>query len=217
MIIIYKYLFPNNERRIKLDFTEHFSTLPEIKTERLLLRQITPSDNDGRDSLEFINDYSVYRFWGVYDKKNDNDKSHRPIKQISLDYHYKATMKEYKAGSELTWLMELQDSKKVIGEFVLYDFLLERQADIGYRLNKNYWGNGYATEAGHAILDFAFNTLELERLQIRCFKDNPASVRIAQKLGFSQEGLIRNGAIINVMTDYYIFGLLKQDFNGTSE
>ena len=198
-----------------MDFTKYFPTLPSIETKRLLLRQITLSDSDGRDSLEFINDYSVYRFWGFYDEKRNPDK--RPIKQLKLDFHYNETMKEYKAGRELTWLMELKENRKVIGEIVLYDFQLDLQADIGYRLNKNYWGHGYATEAGQAIVNFAFETLKLERLQIRCFTNNPASARIAEKLGFRQEGHIRNGAILNVMTDYYIFGLLKDDLGGSNE
>ncbi|CUH92316.1 GNAT family N-acetyltransferase [Herbinix luporum] len=198
-----------------MDFTKYFPTLPSIETKRLLLRQITLSDSDGRDSLEFINDYSVYRFWGLYDEKRNPDK--RPIKQLKLDFHYNETMKEYKAGRELTWLMELKENRKVIGEIVLYDFQLDLQADIGYRLNKNYWGHGYATEAGQAIVNFAFETLKLERLQIRCFTNNPASARIAEKLGFRQEGHIRNGAILNVMTDYYIFGLLKDDLGGSNE
>lgn len=198
-----------------MDFSKFFSTLPPIETERLLLRQITQSESDGRDSLEFINDYSVYRFWGLYDEKREPDK--KPVTQVGLDYHYNETMKEYKAGRELAWLIELKENRKVIGEIVLYDFLLELQADLGYRLNKNYWGRGYATEAGQAVISFAFDTIKLERIQIRCFKNNPASVRIAQKLGFTQEGLIRNGVIINVMTDYYIFGLLKDEFGGSNE
>ncbi len=189
-----------------------FQALPVLQTKRLILRQITESVEDGRDSLEFINDYSVYRFWGLYDEKNDTNGRHRPKKKVKTDYHYKATMKEYKAGRELTWLMELKESGRVIGEIVLYDFKLKKQADIGYRISKRYWGQGFATEAGEAIVDFAFRDLKLERLQIRCFADNPGSVRIAEKLGFQKEGLIRKGVIINVITDYYIFGLLREEY-----
>ncbi|HBY72188.1 MAG TPA: GNAT family N-acetyltransferase, partial [Lachnospiraceae bacterium] len=50
------------------------------------------------------------------------------------------------------------------------------------------------------------------RLQLRCFSNNPGSIRVAQKLGFKQEGLIRQGVLINVITDYYIFGLVKEDY-----
>ncbi|MDF2943940.1 MAG: hypothetical protein K0S01_2798 [Herbinix sp.] len=189
-----------------------FEKLPKIETNRLILRQITQSDSDGRDSLEFINDYSVYRFWGLYDETKDTDGRHRPKKKIKLDYHYNVTMKEYHARRELTWLMELKDTHKVIGEIVLYDFRLQKQADIGYRINKDYWGHGFAPEAGLAMVKVAFEYMDLKRLQIRCFTNNNGSVRVAQKLAFNQEGFIRQGAILNVMTDYYIFGLLKEAY-----
>lgn len=193
-----------------MSYEECFKNLPTIETDRLILRQITDSAADGRDSLEFINDYSVYRFWGLYDEANDTYGRHKPKKITKADYHYHETMKEYKAGFELTWLMELKDSKKVIGEIVLYDFRIKKQADIGYRINKNYWGQGFAPEAGQALVKFGFEDMNLTRLQIRCFTNNTGSVRVAQKLGFTQEGLIRKGAILNVLTDYYIFGLISE-------
>ncbi|MBH1942256.1 GNAT family N-acetyltransferase [Mobilitalea sibirica] len=189
-----------------------FQNLPPMETERLILRQITNSKSDGKDSLEFINDYSVYRFWGLYDEANDTDGTKKPETVIKLDYHYQATMEEYKAGRELTWLMELKDSHKVIGEIVLYDFHLKKQADIGYRINKNYWGQGFASEAGQAVVKFAFEYMDLTRLQIRCFHNNKGSVRVAEKLGFRQEGYIKKGVILNVQTDYYIFGYLVEEY-----
>lgn len=195
-----------------MSYEECFEKLPVLNTPRLILRQITDSPQDGRDSLEFINDYSVYRYWGIYDEAGDPDGRRRPRKKIRLDYHYNATMKEYKAGRELTWLMELKESHKVIGEIVLYDFRLRKQADIGYRISKSFWGQGFAPEAGQAMLKAAFELMELNRLQIRCFSDNQGSVRVAQKLGFRQEGFIKQGAIINVITDYYIFGLLREEY-----
>lgn len=195
-----------------MGYDDFFLSMPVIETARLILRQITPGESDGRDSLEFINDYSVYRFWGTYDESSDKNGRRRPRKKIKLDYHYNATMKEYKARRELSWLMELKSTGKVIGEIVLYDFRLRKQADIGYRLNKNYWGQGYTPEAVAAIVKTAFDLMDLERLQIRCFTNNQASVRVAQKLGFIQEGMIRHGAIVNVVTDYYIFGLIRQDY-----
>ena len=189
-----------------------FNKLPVLETPRLLLRQITDSPEDGRDSLEFINDYSVYRYWGVYDESKDTNGRHRPKKKIKLDYHYNTTMKEYKAGHELTWLMESKDTHRVIGEIVLYDFRLKKQADIGYRINQQSWGQGFTPEAGQAMLKLAFQVMDLSRLQIRCFTDNISSSKVADKLGFTKEGMVRQGAIVNVMTDYYIFGLLKEEY-----
>ena len=190
-----------------------FNKLPTLETERLILRQITDSEEDGRDSLEFINDFSVYRYWGLYDESQDPNGRHRPKKKTKLDYQYKVTMKEYKAKRELTWLLELKDTHKVVGEIVLYDFRLNKQADIGYRINKDYWGKGFTPEAGQAMCKVAFEVMNLTRLQIRCFTNNNSSVRVAQKLGFSQEGMIKQGAIVNVMTDYYIFGLVAEDYS----
>ncbi len=190
-----------------------FEKLPKLETKRLILRQITDSPSDGNDSLEFINDYSVYRYWGLYDESKDTNGRHRPKKKVKLDYHYNATMKEYRAHRELTWLMELKDSHKVIGEIVLYDFRLKKQADIGYRINKEYWGKGFASEAGQAMVKLAFEYMGLTRIQLRCFAANHGSIRVAQKLNFTQEGFIKQGAILNVMTDYYIFGLLQEDYN----
>jgi len=195
-----------------MGYDSFFKRMPVIETERLILRQITESESDGRDCLEFINDYSVYRFWGSYDEAADTNGRRRPKKKVRLDYHYKETMKEYKARRELSWLLVLKDGGKVIGEIVLYDFQLKKQADIGYRINSNYWGQGYAPEAALAIIKTAFELMELERVQIRCFTNNQGSIRVAQKLGFTQEGLIRHGAIVDVMNDYYIFGLIKDDY-----
>jgi ribosomal-protein-alanine N-acetyltransferase len=196
-----------------MSYEECFHKLPVLETKRLCLRQITSSPEDGRDCLEYINDFSVYRFWGLYDEAKDANNRHRPKKKVKLDYHYNATMKEYRSGRELTWLLELKDTHKVVGEIVLYDFRLKKQADIGYRINKEYWGKGFTTEAGQAMLKVAFEIMDLSRLQIRCFTNNPGSVRVAQKLDFTREGLVREGAIVNVMTDYYIFGLLKQEYS----
>lgn len=189
-----------------------FHTLPIIETERLILRQITNSENDGRDCLEFINDYNVYRYWGLYDEAKDINGKNKPKQRHKLDYHYKTTLKEYTAGRELSWLMELKDTNKVIGEFVLYDFHLKKQADIGYRINSNYWGQGFASEAGQALLKVGFDFMQLHRIQLRCFKENVGSKRVAEKLGFTQEGYIKQGAILNVITDFYIFGYLKDDY-----
>lgn len=198
-----------------MSYDSIFLTLPQIDTSRLILRQITDSLSDGRESLDFINDYSIYRYWGLYDEANDVDGRHKPKKIKKLDFHYKATVKEYKAGRELTWLMVVKSSNKVIGEIVLYDFSLKKQADIGYRINKDYWGQGFATEAGMAMKKVAFEYMDLKRLQIRCFTDNLGSVHVARKLGFREEGLIRKGAIINVITDYYIFGCLKEEYDNS--
>lgn len=57
------------------------------------------------------------------------------------------------------------------------------EIEIGYRLARAYWGNGYATEAAGAVRDFAFSTLNLTRLIAMIDPQNTASIRVAEKIG----------------------------------
>jgi ribosomal-protein-alanine N-acetyltransferase len=58
------------------------------------------------------------------------------------------------------------------------------EAELGYWIGRPYWGRGYATEAGRAVLAFAFRHLALERIVVSAMLDNPASHRVIEKLGF---------------------------------
>jgi RimJ/RimL family protein N-acetyltransferase len=65
------------------------------------------------------------------------------------------------------------------------------QAEIGYWIGKPWWGNGYATEAAGALMDYCFSEAGFRRLTCGHFADNPASARVIAKLGFRRIG---NGA-----------------------
>lgn len=66
------------------------------------------------------------------------------------------------------------------------------EADIGYELDPDFWGQGYATEAASAILKFGFETLNLHRIWAGCVADNAASARILERIGMTQEGRLRD-------------------------
>ena len=61
--------------------------------------------------------------------------------------------------------------------------------ELGYWIARPHWGQGFATEAGRAVLDIA-KALGLKRLEASHFLDNPASGRVLEKLGFRSTGLI---------------------------
>lgn len=65
------------------------------------------------------------------------------------------------------------------------------QADIGYEFSPDYWGNGYATEAAQAMLDFGFRQLKAHRIWSWCLAENLASGRVLEKLGMQLEGRLR--------------------------
>lgn len=66
-----------------------------------------------------------------------------------------------------------------------------QEADIGYELNPEQWGQGYASEAARAMVAFGFTELGVHRIWAHCIADNAASARVLEKLGMRQEGRLR--------------------------
>jgi RimJ/RimL family protein N-acetyltransferase len=64
------------------------------------------------------------------------------------------------------------------------------ERELGYFIARPFWGRGYATEAGHAVLAFARDSLRLPKLHAGHFLDNPASGRVLEKLGFTPSGMV---------------------------
>ncbi len=91
-----------------------------------------------------------------------------------------------KAGGEAMFLITLRD-ETVIGACGL--MLQEQTPELGYWLGVPYWGKGYATEALHAAIDYAFTDLAHEALQAGCRVTNPASRRVLEKCGFQWTGV----------------------------
>lgn len=90
-----------------------------------------------------------------------------------------------------------------------------RSAALGYCYNEASWGNGYATEAAHAVLTWAFDTLDLNRVQAETDTRNVASARVLEKLGFVREGTLREDCIVNGdVSDSWVYGLLRREFAG---
>jgi RimJ/RimL family protein N-acetyltransferase len=83
---------------------------------------------------------------------------------------------------------------------------------LGYWIGVPYWGNGYATEAGRAVLDHGFGELGLNRVYAHCFARNPASRRVLEKLGMRHEGTRRRHTLKwGEYLDEEEFGILASD------
>jgi ribosomal-protein-serine acetyltransferase len=94
---------------------------------------------------------------------------------------------------ELTdWSFTIFLGDQVAGNISLMGYeALADLAEVGYWLRSDLCGRGYITEAGRAVVDFAFDHLGCHRLELRAAESNPASIRVAEKLGFQREGLLR--------------------------
>jgi RimJ/RimL family protein N-acetyltransferase len=91
-----------------------------------------------------------------------------------------------KSGGEVAFLITLRDGT-VLGGCGLMN--QEQTPELGYWLGVNYWGKGYATEALHAVIDYAFTDLGHQALQAGARVTNPASRRVLEKCGFQWTGV----------------------------
>ncbi|MEU3401118.1 GNAT family N-acetyltransferase [Streptomyces filamentosus] len=89
-----------------------------------------------------------------------------------------------------------------------------RSASLGYAFDADAWGRGYATETAHAVLRWAFDTLDLNRVQAETDTRNAASARVLEKLGFVREGTLREDCVVDgVVSDSWVFGLLRREWH----
>ncbi|HEU4372981.1 MAG TPA: GNAT family protein [Telluria sp.] len=89
----------------------------------------------------------------------------------------------------------------------------DRKAKIGYFIDSQFAGRGIVTSAVSAVLAYCFGPLRLNRIELRCAAGNERSQRVAERLGFVHEGLLRQEEYLNgVFIDQHVYGLLSTDF-----
>lgn len=86
------------------------------------------------------------------------------------------------------------------------------EAEIGYCLQRPYWGRGIGTEVALLLVNFAFSKLNLHRVFATCDPHNVASIRILEKVGLKREGLMRGHMQRGgKWADSYLYAILKDD------
>jgi [ribosomal protein S5]-alanine N-acetyltransferase len=85
--------------------------------------------------------------------------------------------------------------------------------DLGYVLARHVWGQGYATEATRALLEFGFERLALRRIWATCDVENHASARVLEKIGMRREGQLRqNVRRRGEWRDSYLYAILEPEW-----
>lgn len=124
----------------------------------------------------------------------------------------KDAVKQREEDKEYSFGIFLKDSGKLIGEVSLFHIFrgaLQRCL-IGYSLDKQYNGKGYATEAVSLAVDFAFKELKLHRIDAGVMLNNIGSMRLLEKVGFHREGIEQKGVKINGQwEDHQIFAIIS--------
>lgn len=89
-----------------------------------------------------------------------------------------------------------------------------KEVSIGYWLDEKFTGKGIMTEACRVFVDYAFDIYKLNRVEIRCAIDNEKSRAIPERLGFVQEGILRDGNFSNnTFSDCVVYSMLERDWN----
>lgn len=99
---------------------------------------------------------------------------------------------ENASGHSVMWGLTEGDSDRLIGTCGFGHIAYRhRRAELGYALHRRFWNQGLMTEAVRAVIRFGFTALELNRIEARCFVNNPASARVLEKAGMVFEGVLR--------------------------
>jgi len=88
-----------------------------------------------------------------------------------------------------------------------------RKTSIGYWLGNGFQGRGLMTQACRKMVDYAFDFYDLNRVEIRCGVENLKSRAIPERLGFVQEGRLRQTEKIgDRFIDHYVYGMLRSEW-----
>ena len=185
---------------MKIEDFSIFKDIPTLKTERLILRKLKKSDLD--DVFEYSSDEEVPHFllW----------ESHKS-KAVTKAY-INRVIKWYKSGQFYDWAIEFNGKMIGLCGFSKID-ILNDTAEVGYVLNRKFWGQGIATEAVKAVVNFGFRTLSLLRIEAQYVEDNIRSKRVLEKCGFVHEGIRRKSLKIHgIMKNVSTASILSEDF-----
>ena len=151
--------------------TFHEGSIPVLETKRLCLR--APRLGDAKTVATLANDRRI---------AENTARIPHPYKTADAEDFIGRAGKT----DEALFLVTLRD-KTVIGACGIV--LQEAVPELGYWLGVEHWGKGYATEALHAVIDYAFTDLAHKALQAGARVTNPASRRVLEKCGFQWTGV----------------------------
>lgn len=168
-----------------------------MESERLFLRPVTM--HDAVDMFDYTSDEETTRF--LYEPHTELQQTEKMIG----NYFMKEPIGKY--------ALVLKETGKMIGaiEFRVDDW--NKSGDLGFTLNRRFWGNGYMTEAGNTLLHLAFTILELERVHAAHDVNNPMSGNVLRRLGMTQEGILRKSEMIRgTLADSAYYSILKEEY-----
>jgi ribosomal-protein-alanine N-acetyltransferase len=176
---------------------------PVLSTPRLRLRQFRAEDADAMH--ECFADAEAMRFWNhpMHTREIETERAVRRFIDCTPSYYR-------------FWAVADAATDLCLGLVNYHDgHIRSKRVAIGYIVHPARHRQGIATEAVSAMLDFCFDEMGLHRVQAFIHPDNAASLRLAEKLGFRREGLLRDNLRVgDVWRDDLLYALLESDRRG---
>lgn len=176
-------------------------TFPILETDNLRLREIVPADAEA--VFRVFADQEVTHYYDL-EAFNNLEQAREHIARQAL---------RYQRGELIRWGITQSANDVLIGSAGLAIYEASNQAGLGYELARPYWRKGIMTEALEIVIRFGFRTLKVNRLQALVMPGNEASAGLLDKLGFTEEGLLREFAFFKGRyQDLHCFSLLRREW-----
>ena len=179
-----------------------------LKTNRLNIRAIKWADLEAVHTLHTLPETDEFNTLGIPETIQTTEK---------LLNEWLAAQKQIPRIAYVFGI-DLIDTKQFIGLIAMnLGKQNYRTAEVWYKIHKDYWGRGYASDALTKLLEFGFNELKLHRIEAGCAVENIASIRVLEKSGMTQEG--RKRKILPIRgkwVDNYFYAILEEDFFKTN-
>lgn len=149
-----------------------------IVTERLLIRPFEASDVEGLHARRNDPDVSRYQNWA------------RPFTRAAAETMVDSLIAMDGPTNDEWWMASVVDkrSNEVIGDLAVELTWSARSAEIGYNLDRRFWGNGFAAEAASAFVDYLFEVVGVTRVFGMLHPQNTASALVLERCGLVFEG-----------------------------
>ena len=173
-----------------------------LETDRLLLRRTVKSDIDEFFFIQL--NPNIRRYLGTNRLGDDLEKNRKYFNE-----------EKYNELNYYRWTIVRKEDNKILGCIYLniHDEKA-RTAGIDYWIREDAWGNGYTTEASRKILNFAFDTLNINRIESCGGKDNPGTYKVMEKIGLKYEGERKEGIFYYYggLENLVLYGITKEEY-----
>jgi RimJ/RimL family protein N-acetyltransferase len=164
---------------------QDFAMATIFETQRLIVRDWIP-DEDASAAFEIYSDPEVTRFLGNGETQQSVETQCQSLQRLRDRYA------QFNNGTGY-WAIVDKERGKIVGSVTVKQ-LPDNEGqptsdyEVGWHLRQESWGKGYATEAGHAAVEYAFSVLKLPVLYAVVKPANQASIRVTQRLGMTPIG-----------------------------